>query len=98
MRLNDYERKAQREIERWDVMNEVIEQVASDAGPSVEVVDLDAWMNAAGHADEVGWRPDGTHLTEMSAFEVVERWLGPTLVSRALDVPAVAVATSVVPT
>lgn len=87
-----------REIERWDVMNEVIEQVASDAGPSVEVVDLDAWMNAAGHADEVGWRPDGTHLTEMSAFEVVERWLGPTLVSRALDVPAVAVATSVVPT
>lgn len=77
-----------REVERWDVMARVIGDVAGTVRDGqVTVVDGDAWMHAAGFADDVSFRPDGTHLTEASAGELVDRWLAPTLVHLVLGSP-----------
>ncbi len=69
---------------RWTVMDEVIETVAAAAGPQVHVLDLDAWLVAAGHADDSTYRPDGVHFDETSAYQVVDDWIAPMLLGVAL--------------
>ena len=66
-----------REVERWDVMNEVIDELLQ---PGVTALDADTWMNDADRADDLDFRSDGTHLTESGAYEMVDRWLAPRLV------------------
>jgi peptidoglycan/LPS O-acetylase OafA/YrhL/lysophospholipase L1-like esterase len=67
------------ELERWNTMNAAI-MAAAARHEQVVVVDLHDWMQRTGHADDPTWRPDGTHLTESSALQLVEEYLGPLLV------------------
>jgi hypothetical protein len=70
-------------VDRWDALRTALDLVAQELGPEVTVVDLAGWAEAAGVTDDANWRPDGTHLTERSAREVVDRWLGPMLIGLA---------------
>lgn len=71
---------------RWQVMDDVIDSVAATIGPQVAVVDIDRWAHVADRADDDGWRPDGVHLTESSAYELVDRWLAATLLDVATGI------------
>jgi hypothetical protein len=79
------------EPDRYQVQHDVIRQVVRDtvvpSGVVVTTCDLDQWFRQAGHDRDESWRPDGTHLTEESAGQVAERWLGPWLVATALGAP-----------
>ena len=48
---------------------------------AVQVLDLRAWVEANGIAASHDARPDGMHWTPEAAFELTDRWLGPTLLS-----------------
>ena len=48
-------------------------------------VDLRAWMEASGLADDQDLRPDGIHFTPDAATQVASDWLGPQLVAAALS-------------
>lgn len=69
--------------DRWEALHAALDLVALELGPEVAIVDLAGWADAAGLTDDPDWRPDGTHLTARSARAVVERWLGPLLISHA---------------
>jgi hypothetical protein len=69
--------------DRWEALHAALDLVAIEFGPEVVVVDMAGWADAAGVTEDVNWRPDGTHLTERSAREVVDRWLAPVLVEHA---------------
>jgi hypothetical protein len=66
--------------ERRALVDSVMEQLATPAG-AVRVVDLRAWVEANGIANNHDARPDGMHWTPQAAFDVTDRWLGPTLLS-----------------
>lgn len=69
--------------DRWEALHGALDLVADELGPDVVVVDLAGWAAAAGVTEDTDWRPDGTHLTAGSARELVDRWLGPTLIDHA---------------
>ena len=69
--------------DRWEALHVALDLVAEELGPEVVVVDLAGWADAAGVTEDLDWRPDGTHLTPRSARDVVDRWLGPILMSQA---------------
>ena len=75
------------EVERWEVMSEIITKIEESNPEHVTVVDLDYWLSRAGHIDYQTWRPDGTHLTENSALQLVNEFLGPLLVRVAIGAP-----------
>ena len=75
------------EVERWEVMSEIITKIEESNPEHVTVVDLDDWLSRAGHIDDKTWRPDGTHLTENSALQLVNEFLGPLLVRVAIGAP-----------
>lgn len=64
-----------RESERWDVMDRVIRRVVAEGAGNVHRVDMDLWLDEAGHRNNTTWRPDGTHLSDQAIDEVVDRWL-----------------------
>jgi len=64
-------------------VHEAIREVAaSERG--VSVAEMDAWLTAAGHADDADWRPDGTHLSESAAARLAAEWFGPWLLDEVL--------------
>jgi peptidoglycan/LPS O-acetylase OafA/YrhL len=67
-------------LERRALVDGVMERLATPGGP-VRVLDLRAWVEANGIAASHAARPDGMHWTPEAAFEVTDRWLGPTLLS-----------------
>ncbi|MBI5087404.1 MAG: hypothetical protein HZB15_00620 [Actinobacteria bacterium] len=73
------------EADRYAVQHQVIRDVASGYDDRVSVVDLDAWLTAAGHDDDPWWRTDGVHLTDASGAALAEQYLGPLLVRRATE-------------
>jgi hypothetical protein len=72
------------EIERYAAHHEIIRAAASRFESHVSVVDLDAWMNAAGLADDNGFRADGVHIDQGPATQMATEFLGPWLVREAL--------------
>ena len=68
-----------RERARYEAQHAVMREVAAAAGPQVAVNELDAWFTASGDL-VAGWRPDGTHLTEESAEQLAEVFVGPWLI------------------
>jgi len=72
------------ELERWDVLRDLLLTIEENNPDRVTVVDLDDWMNRSGYTTDPEWRPDGTHLTEDSALNLVDEFLGPLLVRLAL--------------
>jgi len=75
------------ESDRYAVQHDVIREVAADVGPEVVVCEMERWFVQAGLERDEEWRPDGTHLSERSASWLVERWLGPWLVSAVMGLP-----------
>ena len=47
------------------------------------VLDLGAWLETAGLAEDHATRPDGIHFDQASSLDVATRWLGPELVIEA---------------
>ncbi|MBI4936269.1 MAG: acyltransferase [Actinobacteria bacterium] len=84
----EFEARDLREADRYERQHDVIRQVAADVvppvGAAVVLCEMDDWLRTAGHSGDVGWRPDGTHLTEQSAGWLVDRWLGPWIVGVAV--------------
>ncbi|RLE22700.1 MAG: hypothetical protein DRJ50_07255 [Actinobacteria bacterium] len=76
------------ELERWDVMREVLLTVEADNPDHVTVIDLASWMHLTGRTEDQSWRPDGLHIAEDPALELAEEFLGPMLVRIALGLPA----------
>jgi hypothetical protein len=70
--------------DRFAAFHQALNLAAAELGPEVVVVDRAGWADAAGVTEDTDWRPDGTHLTEFKAREVIERWLGRVLISHAL--------------
>ncbi len=66
--------------ERRAIVDGVMERLAA-AGGRVRMLDLRAWVEANGIATSQTARPDGMHWTPEAAFELTDRWLGPTLLS-----------------
>ena len=64
-------------------VHEAIREVAASE-PGVAVAEMDGWMTAAGVADDDGWRPDGTHLSESAALRLATDWFGPWLLAEVL--------------
>jgi len=82
---NGYWRVAEMgELERWDVLDDLLTTIEENNPDRVTVVDLQNWMDRSGYTDDPIWRPDGTHLTEDSALTLVDEFLGPRLVRIAL--------------
>ncbi len=74
-----------RERSRYELQHDVIRQVAAEQSAHVTPIDVDQWMNRAGHAGDKSWRPDGVHFTEDSAARLAELYLGPVVVAGAID-------------
>ena len=66
--------------ERRAVVDDVMQRLAT-GGRDVRFLDLRAWAEANGVAANKDARPDGMHWTPEAAFDLTERWLGPTLLS-----------------
>ena len=66
--------------ERRAIVDGVMDRLATEAGP-VRVLDLRAWVESIGIAESHDARPDGVHWAPDVAFELVQGWLGPTLLS-----------------
>lgn len=73
------------EMDRYPVQHEVIRDVAAMFDDRVGVIDLDAWLTAAGHDRDPWWRADGVHLTDESATALAEQFLGPLIVQRTVS-------------
>ena len=73
------------EMDRYPVQHRVIRDVVAMFDQRVSVVELDAWLTAAGHDNDAWWRNDGVHLTDESASVMAEQYLGPLLVQQALE-------------
>ena len=65
--------------ERFAVQREAIERTVG-LGSGVRIVDLRAWMEERGLADDYDARPDGTHFTPEVATVTAEEFLGEALV------------------
>lgn len=72
-----------RDQERMRALAEVIRRTAGSSS-TAGVIELGAWFEQTGRADDREWRPDGTHLTEESAARLAREFLGPELVGRAI--------------
>lgn len=83
--VNTWNEPAMNEPGRFDVHHDVLREVVGTFAADVHLVDLDAWLTAAGHADDPAWREDGVHLTEAGAAILAEQFLGPWLVGVALS-------------
>jgi len=67
------------------VVDAIAARLAAADPAHVRVVDLRAWMEASGLADDQDLRPDGIHFTPDAATQVASDWLGPQLVAAALS-------------
>jgi hypothetical protein len=66
--------------ERRAIVDGVMDRLATEGG-TVRVLDLRAWVESIGIAESHDARPDGMHWTPEAAFELVQGWLGPTLLT-----------------
>ena len=66
--------------------NELLDRVVAARPDSASIVDLAGWLDETG--EDVRLRPDGAHLDPATAVEVVERFLGATLLSTWADAVA----------
>ena len=66
--------------ERRAIVDGVMQHLATSGG-RVRLLDLRAWVEANGIAASQDARPDGMHWTPEAAFDLTDRWLGPTLLS-----------------
>jgi lysophospholipase L1-like esterase len=82
--VNVWNEPAMNEPGRFETHHEVLREVVATFAADVHLLDLDAWLTAAGHADDPAWRADGVHLTETGAAVLAEQFLGPWLVTEAL--------------
>ncbi|MBI5089057.1 MAG: acyltransferase [Actinobacteria bacterium] len=62
-----------------EVVQSVVAEQAQLHPGLIEQLDLRAWMEQSGLADATSVRPDGTHLSQAGAADVVRRWLTPEL-------------------
>jgi lysophospholipase L1-like esterase len=69
---------------RYQAHHEIIREAASRFEHHVSLVDLDAWVTAAGVADDPSFRGDGVHINEDAATDLAETFLGPWLIAEAL--------------
>jgi hypothetical protein len=60
----------------------VIREVVAGAGPRVDLVELESWLERTRHLGR-DFRPDGLHIFEEQSAELADRYLGPWLVDRA---------------
>lgn len=65
---------------RRAVVDGVMRHLATAAG-GVRLLDLRAWVESDAIAASQDARPDGMHWTPEAAFDLTERWLGPTLLT-----------------
>ena len=72
------------EIDRYHRHHDRIRAAADRFDTHVSVVDLDAWAEATGRADDPGWRADGVHIDVEPATDLATAFLGPWLVREAL--------------
>lgn len=72
------------EPDRYFVQHDVIREIVAAGGDRVSAVDFHGWLTASGLYRDNDWRPDGVHLTNESATDLAEQWLGPLLVTTAL--------------
>lgn len=82
--INEWSQPEMNEPGRFAVHHEVLREVVKTFAADVQLVDLNAWLTAAGHADDPAWRADGVHLTDVGAAMLAEQFLGPWLVDAAL--------------
>ena len=68
--------------ERYRVQQDVIREVVAGAGPRVDLVELESWLERTRHLGR-DFRPDGLHIFEEQSAELADRYLGPWLVDRA---------------
>jgi hypothetical protein len=66
------------------VVESVVDELV-DRHPGSALIDLRAWMEATGLADDHAVRPDGLHFTPEAATAVATEWVGPHLLRLALD-------------
>jgi hypothetical protein len=59
--------------------------VASERAGAASVVDLNAWLIANGHADDVSWRPDGLHWSPEAAYTIAEGYVAGSVMTAAVD-------------
>jgi hypothetical protein len=76
------------ELERWDVMRDVLLTLEAENPGHITVIDLANWMDSTNRTDDSSWRPDGLHIAEQPAYELADEFLGPLLVRIALGLPA----------
>ena len=69
---------------RHEVLGEVIDSIAAARPGEVGVVDLRAWLDDSGRADDHDVRPDGVHFEPTQAVAVATDFLGERLVRIAL--------------
>ncbi|CAN5544509.1 acyltransferase family protein [soil metagenome] len=67
-----------------EVIREVVENSTTNVRQGVQLVDLDSWLDRAGHAESDWWRPDKVHFSEESAHQLAVDYLGPWLIAAAL--------------
>jgi hypothetical protein len=73
------------EPERYEAHHRIIRDAVARFESHVDVVDLDAWVQAMGVATDPTFRADGVHIDVAPATDLAARYLGPRLVLEALE-------------
>jgi peptidoglycan/LPS O-acetylase OafA/YrhL len=81
----DDERLAQEQPERHALLYDTFDELAARYPDRVHVIDLPAFVAAAGLADDRAARPDGVHWTPEVATRIVNEYLGEQLIRAALN-------------
>jgi peptidoglycan/LPS O-acetylase OafA/YrhL len=61
---------------RMERYNELVRQLPGRRPGQVVVVELDAWHRSLPPDEDARLRPDGVHVTELTSYEVANRYLG----------------------
>ena len=72
-----------RDPDAHEAIERVMRNEAAQHPDRVTVLDLRAWFEHAGLAENHDYRPDGLHLGPLGALDVAQRWLGPELIIEA---------------
>ncbi|MFN8021164.1 MAG: acyltransferase family protein [Acidimicrobiales bacterium] len=73
------------EPERYAAHHQIVRDAAARFDSHVDLVDLDAWVQAMGLATDPAFRADGVHIDVAPATDLAARYLGPWLVLEALQ-------------